>query len=124
LTRGLLASSMALALLAAGCNFPGSGSTSDGGCDDAGQTVNEQCVTVYTELCKQAARCNIPIASITDCASNDVAQYCCTGAACNAWSCQAPSQVTTCTGEIDTEDCNAVVNNATPADCAPFTTAM
>jgi hypothetical protein len=113
-----------IGLLSLGSCVPDSGTTGDGGCDDAGQTVNDQCVTVYTELCKQGARCNTPVPSLTDCVSSDVAEYCCTGSACNAWSCQSPTQVSTCTSEIDSEDCNMYVNNQTPADCAPFTNAM
>ena len=119
-----LGATLALSLLVPGCQLPGADSGGDGGCVDAGQTVNDQCQTVYTELCKQAARCNISIPSITECVSSDVAQYCCTGSACSAWSCQAPSQVAACTADIDNEDCNAVVNNATPATCASFTSAM
>jgi hypothetical protein len=123
--RALVVLPLALALAAPGCELPGSDTTSDGGCaDDAGQKVGDQCTTVYTELCKQASRCNISITSVTDCATSDVAQYCCTGSACSAWSCQAPSQVSACTADIDNEDCNAIVTNQTPSDCAPFTTAM
>ena len=124
---------MALATLApvtTACDVGDSG-TSNASCEnDGGQTVTEQCLTVYTELCKQGARCNIPPASITDCANNFVAQFCpCSGSACSAQSCQQPEQVTACTADIDSEDCNLVANNSilnpnTPADCAPFTNAM
>ncbi len=118
----VLALALAGAGLVLGCSLPGSSSASDGGCaDDAGQKVGDQCTTVYTELCKQAVRCNISITSVVDCASNDVASYCCAGTTCNAWSCVAASQVTACTADIDTEDCNAVVNNVTPASYILFT---
>ncbi len=106
-------------------------SASNTACDnDGGQTLGDQCLTVYTEFCKQGARCNIPPASIIDCANNYVAQYCpCSGSTCTSLSCQQPAQVTACTADIDSEDCNLIANNSilnpnTPADCAPFTNAM
>ena len=125
--HALAACTLSLALSALGCVLPGSSTSSvgDGGCaDDAGQRVNDQCLAVYTELCKQAGRCSINITSISDCVTSGVAAYCCVGSACNAWSCQAPAQVMACQADIDTEDCNGIVNNVTPPSCATFTTAM
>jgi hypothetical protein len=124
----LLAAAMAGGLLALGCSSS-SGASAAAQCADAGQTYGEQCTTVYTELCKQGARCGTSTGSITDCASNAAAQYCCTGSACDdAGACQAPSQVSACTSDIDNADCNIIVNftNAsdTPSDCTPFVTSM
>ena len=112
------------------CDATDSGASNATCENDGGQTLSDQCLTVYTELCKQGARCNIPVSSISDCANNDVAQFCpCSGSACSNQSCQQPAQVTACTADIDSEDCDLVANNSvlnpnTPADCAPFTNAM
>jgi hypothetical protein len=124
----LLAAATTLALMALGCSAS-SGASAAAQCADAGQTYGEQCTTVFTEWCKQGARCNMPVSSINDCASSAAAQYCCTGSACDdAGSCQAPAQVSACTADIDTADCNIIVNFAnasdTPSDCTPFVTSM
>ncbi len=118
---------MTMVLLAVGCSASSAGTGN--GCADAGQTFGEQCTTVYTELCKQYARCNMPASSINDCASSAAAQSCCTGSACDdAGSCQAPAQVSACQADIDNADCNIIVNFAnasdTPSDCTPFVTSM
>lgn len=127
MTRLVLLAALALALLSAGCSASSDGGSS--GCADAGQTFGEQCTTVYTEWCKQGARCNLPVSSIDDCASSAVTQYCCTGSSCDdAGSCQAPAQVSACTSDIDNADCNVIVNftsaSDTPSDCTPFVTSM
>ncbi len=124
----LLAAAMAGGLLALGCSSS-SGASAAAQCADAGQTYGEQCTTVYTELCKQGARCGTSTGSITDCASNAAAQYCCTGSACDdAGACQAPAHVSACASDIDNADCDILVNftNAsdTPSDCTPFVTSM
>lgn len=115
-------------LMALGCSAS-SGASGAAQCADAGQTYGEQCTTVYTELCKQYARCGIPASSIDDCASSAAAQSCCTGAGCDdAGACQAPAQVSACAADIDNADCNIIVNftnvSETPGDCAPFVSAM
>ncbi len=121
------AGAVGVALVAAGCSASSAGA--GGGCADAGQTFGEQCTAVYTELCKQGARCNMSPSSIDECASSAAAQYCCTGGACeDAGSCQAPAQVSACTSDIDNADCNIIVNfsnpSDTPSDCTPFVTSM
>jgi hypothetical protein len=126
-----LAAAMTLGLVAAltpGCSAS-SGASAAAQCADAGQTYGEQCTTVYTELCKQGARCGTATGSISDCASNAAAQYCCTGSACDdAGACQAPAQVSACASDIDNADCNIIVNftntSYTPSDCTPFVTSM
>ena len=126
----LLAGATTVGVIALGCSAS-SGASAAAQCADAGQTYGEQCTTVYTELCKQYARCGIPASSIQDCASNAVTQYCCTGGACDdAGACQAPAQVSACAADIDNADCNIIVNFSnvaagdTPGDCTPFVTAM
>jgi hypothetical protein len=126
-----LAMLVPLTTLTTACVSDAGAASGDGSCqNDGGQTLSDQCLTVYTELCKQGARCNIPVSSISDCANNDVAQFCpCSGSACSNESCQQPAQVTACIADIDSEDCDLVANNSvlnpnTPADCAPFTNAM
>jgi hypothetical protein len=124
----LLAAATTLGLMALGCSAS-SGASAAAQCADAGQTFGEQCTTVYTELCKQYARCGTPTSSIEDCASNDVAQFCCTGSACDdAGSCQAPAQVSACTSDIDNAECNTITTftlpNDAPSDCTPFVTSM
>lgn len=124
----LLAAATTLALIALGCSAS-SGASAAAQCADAGQTFGEQCTTVYTELCKQYARCGIPSSSIDDCASSAAAQSCCTGSSCDdAGSCQAPAQVSACTSDIDNADCNTITTfalpNDAPSDCTPFVTSM
>jgi hypothetical protein len=126
LTRLVIAAAIALGLLAAGCSAS-SGASNAAVCADAGLTFGAECTTVYTELCKQGARCGGAPASIDDCASTESEQSCCTGSACeDAGACQAPAQVSACTSDIDNADCNVIVNftTQTPSDCTPFVTSM
>ena len=114
--RGTLAFCLALAWLCAGCDI-GPAAT-DAGAGDAGtQTVGDQCTAIDTEFCSQAiSRCNMTGFTLADCVTNNMGQ-CCTGSACSAVSKYPMSAVSTCTGEIDTEDCNGIANSMTPQDC-------
>jgi hypothetical protein len=119
-----------LALATAGCNLPNNAAADAGTCDDAGQKVGDQCLTVWEEFCKQLSRCDV---SATDtCAMTYEQANCCVGTTCDAWSCQAPEQVSLCTTDIDNESCNDVANGTivgadngnAASDCAPFVTTM
>jgi len=116
--RALVLLASVLALLETGC--PPSNATP---CDAGGPTLVQQCTAVYTEYCSQAAtRCAISVPS--DCAAQATMAHCpCAVENCDASSCETQGSVTACKQDIDTEDCNAIVNafmGGWPADCQPF----
>lgn len=117
-----LAVAAALALLETGCPLLDNNNGADASCD-GGPTLVQQCESVYTEYCNQAAtRCSISVPS--DCASQATMAHCpCAAENCDASSCETQGSVTACKQDLDTEDCNAIVNaflGAWPADCQPF----
>jgi hypothetical protein len=100
-------------------------STGDGGSCSGGPTLEQQCLSVYTTLCAQGARCDIAGLGGPDCASGYVTQYCpCSVEACDASSCETAGMVSNCQQDLETEDCNAIVNFSQasywPSDCQPF----
>lgn len=107
-----------LALTQTACPWPNS--SSDASCT-GGPTLGQQCTSVYTTLCAQGARCNIPTSS--DCVSAGVAQNCpCSVEDCDASSCETAGMVSACQADLQSADCNAIVNYMQywPSDCVPF----
>ncbi len=106
-----------------------------GGCDpnasaaacDGGPTLYAQCTSVYQTYCAQGPRCSLSI-DPTACL-NDALLHCpCAAEACDAGSCGTAGMVSTCQQELESEDCNAIVNFPSaaywPVDCTPFLSSM
>jgi hypothetical protein len=111
---------VALAASQVACPWP---SNSDAGTCTGGPTLVQQCTSVYTTLCAQGARCSIP--SSSDCVTAAVSTYCpCGVEACDASSCETAGMVSACQQDLESEDCNAIVNFSMagywPMDCQPF----
>jgi hypothetical protein len=84
------------------------------------QTLNDQCSTIFNELCTQAMnRCGIGGFTVDQCIANDLPS-CCIGSACDQTSQFSASDVSACTSAIDGEDCNAIATNSPPSACADF----
>jgi hypothetical protein len=118
-----LAVAAALALLETGCPLLDNNNGSDASCDGGGPLLVQQCSAVYAEFCSQAAtRCALSVPS--DCATQATLAHCpCAVESCDASSCETEGLVATCKQDIDTEDCNAIVNafmGAWPSDCQAF----
>ena len=116
--RALVLLASVLALLETGC--PPSNATP---CDGGGLTLVQQCSAVYAEYCSQAAtRCAISVPS--DCAAQATMAHCpCAVESCDASSCDTLGSVTACKQDLDSLDCNAIINafmGGWPADCQPF----
>jgi hypothetical protein len=111
-----------LALLETGCPLLDNNNGSDASCD-GGATLVEQCTEVYTEYCSQAeTRCAISVPS--GCAASATMAHCpCAVESCDASSCETLGSVTACKQDLDSLDCNAIINafmGGWPADCQPF----
>jgi hypothetical protein len=120
--RALALLASVLALLETGCPLLDNNKGSDASCD-GGPTLVQQCSSVYTEYCSQAStRCNISVPS--DCAAQATMAHCpCAVESCDASSCETLGSVTACKTDLDSLDCNAIVNafmGGWPADCQPF----
>jgi hypothetical protein len=102
------------------CNLDLPGTEAGSG-DDAGTptgTLGEQCSAIVTEFCSQAInRCGLQGFSQNDCVTNDTPQCCSAGNTCDQKATQPESAVDTCKSDIDSEDCNAVVNSTLPTSC-------
>jgi hypothetical protein len=112
-----------LALLETGCPLLDNNNGSDAACDGGGPTLVQQCSSVYAEYCNQAAtRCAISVPS--DCAAQATMAHCpCAVESCDASSCETIGSITACKQDLDTEDCNAIINafmGGWPSDCQPF----
>jgi hypothetical protein len=95
----------------------GSGSSSSGSGANS-NTIAAQCNAIVNEFCTQAvARCALAGFTVSDCVSADMSQCCSTGNTCDAKSSDPQSAVDTCKGDIDTEDCNFIVNSTLPPSC-------
>jgi hypothetical protein len=84
------------------------------------QTLGDQCIAVFNELCKDAINlCNEGGFTLDQCIAANT-PTCCTGSACAAKSNLSPADVSACTTAIDNEGCNAIATNTTPAECSAF----
>jgi hypothetical protein len=93
----------------------------DAGTTDSGsQTVGDQCVQIATEYCLQYGRCNVSV-PLADCTASFQPQ-CCVGSACTNTATVAAATVDSCKSELDTLDCNLVVNLEFPSDCTSVLT--
>jgi hypothetical protein len=91
----------------------------DGGTVEAGpaQTVGTQCTAIVTELCTQGlSRCALSY-EISDCVASAMPQCCSSGNTCNEESTSSEGDVNTCKSDIDTTDCNFIVNAVLPDSC-------
>jgi hypothetical protein len=90
----------------------------DGGTVEAGpaQTVGTQCTAIDTEFCVQDSRCDLGD-DITDCVATYMPECCSTGNTCDQISTSSQSDVDSCKSDIDTTDCNLIVNGAFPTSC-------
>jgi hypothetical protein len=92
------------------------GGTSSGGTPSG--TIGAQCNAIVNEFCTQAvSRCALAGFTVSDCVSSDMSQCCSTGNTCDAKTTDPPSAVDTCKSDIDTEDCNYIVNSTLPPSC-------
>jgi hypothetical protein len=93
----------------------GSGSSSGG----APPTIGSQCTAIVEEFCTQAVqRCALAGFTVSDCVTNDMPDCCSVvSGTCNQTSNEPASAVDTCKSDIDTEDCNFVVNSTLPDSC-------
>jgi hypothetical protein len=118
----LLSSAVWLSSALDPCNvdLPGydAGSGDDGSSSPSG-TIGSQCTTIVSEFCTQAInRCALAGFTQADCVTNDMPQCCSAGNTCDQKSTSSSSDVSTCTGDIDQEDCNFVVNSTLPPSCS------
>ena len=119
--RALAAVAALLCVLETGCDLLNQNNGADASCE-GGPTLGDQCGAVYTTLCAQAGRCNIP--PDPNCATGAASHCPCAVENCDASSCTTQSYVGACQSDLSSEDCNAVLNYATPgywpSSCTPF----
>jgi hypothetical protein len=85
-----------------------------------GQTLGDQCTTVFTQLCTQAiTRCGDTGFTVDQCVSANL-PTCCTGSHCSQVSQLSSSDVSACTSAIAAEDCQRIALSSSPSQCADF----
>ena len=91
----------------------------DSGGDGGGstkETIGAQCSSIITEWCQQGInRCALAYTE-SECESSDASQ-CCSSSTCSQTSTSSQSDVDTCKADIDTIDCNFIVNSTLPPSC-------
>jgi hypothetical protein len=119
--RLLAAVAALLCILETGCDLLNQNGGADASCE-GGPTLGDQCNSVYTTLCAQAGRCNLP--ADPSCVAGTVSHCPCSVENCDASSCTTQSYVAACQSDLGSEDCNAIVNYTTPgywpSSCTPF----
>lgn len=118
--KTLVAIAALLSVLETGCDLLNQDSP-DAACD-SGPTLGQQCTSVYTTLCAQAGRCNIP--DDPSCVMKASSNCPCSVENCDASSCDTANMVAACQADLTSEDCNNIVNYESsgywPSDCTPF----
>jgi hypothetical protein len=119
--RALVAALALLCTLQTGCDWLNNDNAVDASCD-SGPTLGAQCTSVYTTLCAQTQRCNIPMDP--NCVNVASAHCPCSVENCDASSCDTEALVGSCQQDLTSEDCNLIVNyemqGSWPSDCTPF----
>ncbi len=103
-------------------NLCGPATGDDGGAGGDGSsgspgTIEAECNEIVSEFCSQAInRCDVPGFDESECIASDMPQCCTAGASCSQKSTDTQSSIDQCKSDIDTADCNQIVNGL-PDSC-------
>jgi hypothetical protein len=107
---------VATIVAAGGCTLTTTGDGAGTGAGTSTQSVGDQCTAIATEYCTQGInRCGV-LEPLDTCVNSFVLR-CCTGSACNQTAQSSSAEVDACKQALDAEDCNGIVNGASPTAC-------